>query len=893
MFAALRHIRGGCSLFIATLALVGVTLLSLQSEALLTFNAALSQVGEAHDASRIIGSPVVVRDSVAALHNAEHLLLRAGGGGSGLRPLPPPAQCAAHADGVKGIHATFRLLRNPDAAALRRGCGTLSARPAPFSDASSRFILFEPVLSGWNSQQPRASNSFANYQMALLVGLLSGRTVVMPPYWAPNPATGGSRAVRPYVELNEQRRAGIAYDAPEDAPFGTGRANAWDPFSSDPLEGLFDIDALRRCALGATEVATRADHRGVLSWSEFEAEVEALPDAELTALFAEAKLVCGKYDGNSLCGCGRNGVKNANRTGSNPLLLLSARVRAAANAIVCEHPAKSAANLKEQNDFMLLPRPRSRVVVVANCMMEYWLWRVYAKDLRGRGEGRGLRGCVASCALVPQPHFMAAADAYRDALLQGGAYHAIHIRMNEAESRLDELYDMRIGQQAAFASTFRWREEHLQMQGATWLASLVGARAVATGFNLTYIAAQRRKWKLAIVRDTQPSDASHRVAYLDWEWFVQHARAGAAAVASAAPDAACGTDHLPRSARARAYAVAMGTDNGAELRTDFGAQCASAAAQGVCERSSFADSASPPLSEAQRAAVGSFTASIAKAFRGPAMAERILAASAGAFSRGDMRLSTFTDFIVNLRGSMGYSKPSPIDADAVTVEKGRAELKAIRSAWHAAHGELTTAKGYNFAAAAKRAQRSGRCRAAERHTLILPHAERVITSYVGRQFEIIAARDVVRAGEVCTATLLRFRARVAKRAPFTVLLFSRAAVAALHVCAAEVGTPLGALQEVKDAGTAALRLACLPAPLELTEALRVDRLRKQGKQTQWTSPVFLQFDRDVSPVEAAQKSALAAATGGQAAVNGSICDERIDCVEDALRLFLESDGSQD
>ena len=362
--------------------------------------------------------------------------------------LPPPAKCAARAAGLTGHHLTFEQFASPDFAALRRGCGTRSERPRPFASAASRFILFEPVLSGWCSSQPRASNSFDNLQIAILIGLLSGRTVVMPPYWAPSPQSGGTDTVRPYASLAEQTRAGISYDAPHTASFGAGRASAWDPFSHDPLVGLFDIDALRRCALAATNAPARGDvsHPGVMSWSEFAEDVEKQSDAELAALFSGAALVCGRTESNSnMCGCGREGDEaNANRTGSNPLLLLSARVRAAARTVRCER-APYGITVPKQNDFMLRPRAESRVVVVANGLMAFWLWKVYVKDLRSRAwKTRGVRGCVASCALTPQPHLLSAARAYRDVHLQGGAYHAIHLRMAEFESRLDELYDKRV-----------------------------------------------------------------------------------------------------------------------------------------------------------------------------------------------------------------------------------------------------------------------------------------------------------------------------------------------------------------------------------------------------------------------------------------------------------------
>ena len=386
--------------------------------------------------------------------------------------LPPPAKCAARAAGLTGHHLTFEQFASPDFAALRRGCGTRSERPRPFASAASRFILFEPVLSGWCSSQPRASNSFDNLQIAILIGLLSGRTVVMPPYWAPSPQSGGTDTVRPYASLAEQTRAGISYDAPHTASFGAGRASAWDPFSHDPLVGLFDIDALRRCALAATNASARGDvsHPGVMSWSEFAEDVEKQSDAELAALFSGAALVCGRTESNSnMCGCGREGDEaNANRTGSNPLLLLSARVRAAARTVRCER-APYGITVPKQNDFMLRPRAESRVVVVANGLMAFWLWKVYVKDLRSRAwKTRGVRGCVASCALTPQPHLLSAARAYRDVHLQGGAYHAIHLRMAEFESRLDELYDKRVLAAACSRAVAARRAHCKRVLAAAW-----------------------------------------------------------------------------------------------------------------------------------------------------------------------------------------------------------------------------------------------------------------------------------------------------------------------------------------------------------------------------------------------------------------------------------------
>lgn len=62
--------------------------------------------------------------------------------------------------------------------------------------------------------------------------------------------------------------------------------------------------------------------------------------------------------------------------------------------------------------------PSAKVIVIGNEMMSYWLWKVYGKDLRSRAMARGLSPCVLSCALTPQRHFMAAAAAYRNELLQ-------------------------------------------------------------------------------------------------------------------------------------------------------------------------------------------------------------------------------------------------------------------------------------------------------------------------------------------------------------------------------------------------------------------------------------------------------------------------------------------
>ena len=77
--------------------------------------------------------------------------------------------------------------------------------------------------------------------------------------------------------------------------------------------------------------------------------------------------------------------------------------------------------------------------------------------------------------------------------MQGGRYHSIHLRMSDAESRLDELYDRRVMGSAwktwegklSFAANMR------SIPPATHLAKAIATRALATGFNLTYVASQR------------------------------------------------------------------------------------------------------------------------------------------------------------------------------------------------------------------------------------------------------------------------------------------------------------------------------------------------------------------------------------------------------------------
>ena len=282
----------------------------------------------------------------------------------GTHALPPPTQCVARAQGLMGYHLTSPDVQyvHPDSVELRRGCGAGMPPPPPASPAAAAaasYVLFEPVLSGWCGEQPRASNSFANYQMAFLVGLLTGRTVVMPPYWAPNPSSGGVRATRPYPGVGQHTGSGYSYSHPERAAFGTGAHSAWDPFHpTNTLEGLFDIDAARRCARGATQPAQRPVGRTVISWTEFSALVEDMSDTLLSGLFAGSQMVCGRTDASVLCGCGTNG-NTANATGSNPVLLLSARVRAAASGMTCDafvHVPNVGDGQRQHNDFLLKPR---------------------------------------------------------------------------------------------------------------------------------------------------------------------------------------------------------------------------------------------------------------------------------------------------------------------------------------------------------------------------------------------------------------------------------------------------------------------------------------------------------------------------------------------------------
>ena len=74
--------------------------------------------------------------------------------------------------------------------------------------------------------------------------------------------------------------------------------------------------------------------------------------------------------------------------------------------------------------------------------------------------------------------------------MQGGRYHSIHLRMSDAESRLDELYDRRV-----MGSAWKtWEGNIRKMRSippATHLAKAIATRALVTGFNLTYVASQR------------------------------------------------------------------------------------------------------------------------------------------------------------------------------------------------------------------------------------------------------------------------------------------------------------------------------------------------------------------------------------------------------------------
>ena len=91
---------------------------------------------------------------------------------------------------------------------------------------------------------------------------------------------------------------------------------------------------------------------------------------------------------------------------------------------------------------------------------------------------------------------------------------------------------------------------------------------------------------------------------------------------------------------------------------------------------------------------------------------------------------------------------------------------------------------------------------------MLPHAERLLSTYLGLQFELVSLESL-RAGKGggsstddsdCAAMLVRFIARVAARPPWTILLVRRTAVTELHRCAATTGTLLGAVDRIMDAG---------------------------------------------------------------------------------------------
>tara|TARA_B110000977_G_C10759040_1_gene369903 strand:+ start:315 stop:590 length:276 start_codon:yes stop_codon:yes gene_type:complete len=64
----------------------------------------------------------------------------------------------------------------------------------------------------------------------------------------------------------------------------------------------------------------------------------------------------------------------------------------------------------------------------------------------------------------------------------------------------------------------------------------------------------------------------------------------------------------------------------------------------------------------------------------------------GAFSRADHHWSTFSDFIVNLRGALGMLRPSPTDTEGVTQAMGQEAMRAIHKKWVAKYGPMTTDK---------------------------------------------------------------------------------------------------------------------------------------------------------------------------------------------------------